>query len=324
MPHCTSSKHSSSLCSSHKRAQAADEIAASRRGCRPRPGSARPGWRRSAARSRPRPPRDRRTATWSKPGDFRAEAVEIFRVAAGRDGRERAAVEGALEGDDVEAVRRSPLAEFHLRAILIVSFQRLGAGIGEEDSVGEGRFGQSAGQASRRRGIWNRFDVCQSFCACCGQGLDQMRMIVAEARHRDAAAEIEIALAGRRNEPGALAALERQLVTRVGRKKSRSHVLYSLSPSARTPRREPIRRCAAGGPENEIAVPRGRRRQARNLGNPGRKVKPVMALRGMRHGSGGRRKHKKHHPPLFAPPRKGLGKTRPATLQLLHAIQRLV
>ena len=221
-------------------------------------------------------------------------------------------------GAVLRAVGRVPLAR-HLDRQL----QRLGAGIGEEDSVREGRFGQAAGERLAERDL-EQVRRVPELLRLLDQGLDQMRMIVAEARHRDAAAEIEIALAGRRNEPGALAALERQLVTRVGRKKSRSHVLYSLSPSARTPRREPIRRCAAGGPENEIAVPRGRRRQARNLGNPGRKVKPVMALRGMRHGSGGRRKHKKRHPPLFTPPRKGLGKTRPAPLRLLHAIQRLV
>ena len=39
--------------------------------------------------------------------DLRAEAFEIFRLAAGGDRRERAAVEGALEGDDAEALRRA-------------------------------------------------------------------------------------------------------------------------------------------------------------------------------------------------------------------------
>ena len=39
--------------------------------------------------------------------DLGAEALEIFLLAAGRDGRERASVERALEGDDAEAVRLS-------------------------------------------------------------------------------------------------------------------------------------------------------------------------------------------------------------------------
>ncbi len=39
---------------------------------------------------------------------LRAEAFEILLLAAGRDGRQRAAVEGALEGDDVEALRDGP------------------------------------------------------------------------------------------------------------------------------------------------------------------------------------------------------------------------
>jgi hypothetical protein len=36
--------------------------------------------------------------------DLRAEALEILLLAAGGDGGERAAVEGALEGDDAEAL----------------------------------------------------------------------------------------------------------------------------------------------------------------------------------------------------------------------------
>ncbi len=43
--------------------------------------------------------------TLSKPLDRRAEAVEIFRVAAGGDGGERAAVKGALERDQAIALR---------------------------------------------------------------------------------------------------------------------------------------------------------------------------------------------------------------------------
>ena len=43
--------------------------------------------------------------TWSKPPADRAEAFEIFLLAAGRERRQRAAVEGAFEGDDADALR---------------------------------------------------------------------------------------------------------------------------------------------------------------------------------------------------------------------------
>ncbi len=39
--------------------------------------------------------------------DLRSEAFEIFLLAAGRDRGERAAVEGALEGDDAKALGRA-------------------------------------------------------------------------------------------------------------------------------------------------------------------------------------------------------------------------
>ncbi len=39
--------------------------------------------------------------------DLRPEAFQVFLLAAGGDGRERAAVEGALERDDAEALRRA-------------------------------------------------------------------------------------------------------------------------------------------------------------------------------------------------------------------------
>jgi N-acetylmuramic acid 6-phosphate (MurNAc-6-P) etherase len=41
--------------------------------------------------------------TWSKPSTFGPKPSRYFCLAAGGDGRQRAAVEGALEGDDAEA-----------------------------------------------------------------------------------------------------------------------------------------------------------------------------------------------------------------------------
>ena len=59
--------------------------------------------------------------------DLGAEAFEVFLLAAGRDGRQRAAVEGALEGDDAEALgmaaRRLVLAR-HLDRGLVAPRRR--------------------------------------------------------------------------------------------------------------------------------------------------------------------------------------------------------
>ena len=77
--------------------------------------------------------------------DLRAEALEILGLAAGCDGRQRPAVEGALERDDAEALRmavRGVVLAGHLDGRLV----RLGAGIGEEDHVREGVLDQALGQ----------------------------------------------------------------------------------------------------------------------------------------------------------------------------------
>ena len=77
--------------------------------------------------------------------DHRAEAFEIFLLSAGRERRERAAVEGALEGDDAIAlglaVHRLELARGLDRA-----FHRLGAGIAEEHVVREALRAQPIGK----------------------------------------------------------------------------------------------------------------------------------------------------------------------------------
>ena len=50
--------------------------------------------------------------------------------------------------------------------------------------------------------------MCHSFVACSCKRGDQMRMAMAERIHRDAAGEIEIALAVGPDQPDAFAALE--------------------------------------------------------------------------------------------------------------------
>jgi len=74
----------------------------------------------------------------------RAEAFEIFLVAGGGDRRQRAAVKGALEGDDAITLRLAGgilIFARHLDAAL----DRLGAGILEEHQIGEAEFAQPAG-----------------------------------------------------------------------------------------------------------------------------------------------------------------------------------
>ena len=78
-----------------------------------------------------------------------------------------------------------------------------------------------------------RLETCQSFCACSVSACDQMRMRMAEHVDGDAGGEIEIALAVGRDEPGALAPLEREVDARVGRQKMRgAHGSVSGSSSA--------------------------------------------------------------------------------------------
>ncbi len=85
--------------------------AAGRCGCRPRPGSARSGSRAVSGVIGGLQRLVIAERHLVEALDLGAEAFEIFLLAAGRDGRQRAAVEGALEGDDAEAlglaVRRS-------------------------------------------------------------------------------------------------------------------------------------------------------------------------------------------------------------------------
>ena len=55
-------------------------------------------------RSPPSAPRWSPKGTWSKPSTLGPKPSRYFCLAAGGDGRQRAAVEGALEGDDAEAL----------------------------------------------------------------------------------------------------------------------------------------------------------------------------------------------------------------------------
>ena len=105
-------------------------------------------------------------------------------------------MEGALEGDHAEALGLAGgelVAARHLDRAL----HRLGAGVGEEHGVGEGRVDEPLGQPLAA-GMRNRLEMCQSFFGLLGERLDQMRVRMAERVHGDAGGEIEVARAVRR------------------------------------------------------------------------------------------------------------------------------
>ena len=147
--------------------------------------------------------------------DLGTEAVEIFGLAAGGDHRERTAVERALEGERAIALgtavdRLAPARHLHRRLV------GLGARIGEEREVSEGGVDQTARKAFAL-GILIQVRNVPKLRALARQRFDQVRMGVADRGHGDAGAEIEIALAFRRHQPAALAALESDVGAGVGR-----------------------------------------------------------------------------------------------------------
>ena len=145
--------------------------------------------------------------------DLWPEAFQVF-LAAGGDGRERAAVEGALEGDDAEALGRAIHIVIAARR-LDRAFHRLGAGIGEEYAVGEARRDELLRRAALAGNLEDVGDVPELLGLRLQRG-DQVRMRMAEHVDRDAAHEVEIAPAVGGEEPRALASLEGEVGPGVG------------------------------------------------------------------------------------------------------------
>ena len=144
----------------------------------------------------------------------RPEAFEIFWIAAGGDRRERAAVKGALKADDPIPFRMAADELIAARG-LDRAFHRLGAGIGEEHQIGKACCGKPRAKPFRLRNLEKIGDVPE-LLALLGQRLDEMGMGMADADDGNAGAEIEIFLAVRRVEPGALAPLESEIEARIG------------------------------------------------------------------------------------------------------------
>src|SRR5581483_1958502 len=139
----------------------------------------------------------------------RTEAIEVFGRAGRGERRQRAAVEGAFEGDDAVAFGMA-LGGMMLARHLDHAFHRLRAGIAEEDVVGKALLAQPGGELFAV-GAPEQVRHVPELGRLLLQRLDEMRMGMAQRVHRDARGEIEIALAIRRDQPGALAALKGEI-----------------------------------------------------------------------------------------------------------------
>ena len=146
--------------------------------------------------------------------DHGTEAVQVFLLAAGRQRRQGAAVEGALVGDDAVALRpaaRRLVLARHLDGAL----QGLGAGIGEKHHVRETGDAQAGGQPFALRDTVEVGDM-PDLAGLLGDRGNQTRMGMAERIHRHPGGKIEVAIAIGGDEPSALPALECQIDARVG------------------------------------------------------------------------------------------------------------
>ena len=151
--------------------------------------------------------------------DRRAEALEIFLVAAGRKRRQRAPMEGAFKSDQSVALRRA-VGGMKLARGLDRAFDRFRARVADEHLVGEARLDEPAREPLRLRNLIEIGDVPGPRRSLLQRG-DEMRMRVAERIDRDARAEIEVAPAVIGEKPSALAALEGEVRTRISRIKRR-------------------------------------------------------------------------------------------------------
>ena len=154
-----------------------------------------------------------------EPVHLGAEAVYIFGVAARRDGGQRASVERAFKRNEAKALGMAAGGVVFTRS-LDRAFQSLGAGIGEEDIIGEGRARQPL---SQRLSLGNAEQVrdMPQFAALLGQSRNQRRVRMAQSANGDAGAKIEIARPVFGHQPCALASHERNVSASVSGKERR-------------------------------------------------------------------------------------------------------
>ncbi len=160
-------------------------------------------------------------------GEIRgAEAFEIFLVAGRGDRRERPAVEGAVEGDDLIALWPSGNGLI-LPRHLDRAFHRFRAGVLEKGGVGEGVFDQAFREPLALGDLVEVRDVPE-LLGLLGDGFHQRRVGMAERIHGNAGTEIEILFAVGRGQPSTFAALETHIGACVGRQYGRDHGMRLL------------------------------------------------------------------------------------------------
>ncbi len=137
-----------------------------------------------------------------------AKTFDIGRVASRIDRRIAAPVKSAFEADDVDPLRIAPgpvIFAGHFQGAL----HRLGAGIGEENHIGEGGGAEARGQFLLAGNAEDIRDVPELLSLRL-QGRHQLRVSMAQARGGDARHAIQIGFALGRVETRALPSLERQ------------------------------------------------------------------------------------------------------------------
>ena len=151
----------------------------------------------------------------------RRETGDVLLLAPGADRRQRAPVEGALEGDHAVALGMAGLVVV-LAHQLEAALHRLNARIGEKDGVGEAVGDEPVcqplltGDAEQVRGV-------PQLAGLLAHRRDELGVGVAEAGHRDARGEVEELTPVGGIEEGALATLERQVGAAVGRHDGSDH-----------------------------------------------------------------------------------------------------
>lgn len=122
----------------------------------------------------------------------RGEIPGIGRLTARRDGEQRPPVESVLKGDDATFLAAKAIVGM-LRASRRCLIG-LGAGITEEDPVGEGSIDKHFGQTQDRL-IGVAVAGMPELAGLVGQGLHQTRMGMPQRVHGDAAGKIDILFA---------------------------------------------------------------------------------------------------------------------------------
>ena len=174
--------------------------------------------------------------------DLGTKALDVFKVAASGERRQRAPVKRALEGDEAIALG-SAIGRVKLARSLDRAFNGLGARIGEEHAIGESGVDKPAGQ---RLGLRNLEEIgyMPRLLGRRAQGFHKARMRMAKRVHGDARAKIEIAVAIGGDEPSALSPLEGEVRARISGKQRRSQKANSIG-------RRPSARAGARGSDGE-------------------------------------------------------------------------